>query len=137
MKTATFATGLIATALLATGCNGAETGGSGVSPSYPGTVGSGTSGSGSSGGASGGVTSSGPLGGSGVDMPKQTCNADAVKWAIGQTATDEVVERARRESGARVVRVIPPGLALTQEFMFGRLNINVDRLNVIQSVSCW
>ncbi len=126
MNNLTLGAGLIATALFATACNGAETGSSGV------TAASGT--------GSGGVSSSGPLqGNTGSDAPdpRQTCNADAVQWAIGRPATEEVVERAKRESGAKVVRVLPPGLSVTQEFMYGRLNINVDPLNVIQTVSCW
>jgi hypothetical protein len=105
--------GLIVTTLFASGCNGAETGQSGVS-------------------SPGGMQDSGK-----VSDPQQTCNADAVQWAVGLEATPETVERARTESGAKAVRVLPPDLAVTQEFRYGRLNLSVDKQNVITSASCW
>lgn len=109
---------LITTTLYASACNGSE-------PNF--TVGSGVA---ASGNLENGSESPPP-------DPKQTCNADKVQWAIGLEATDEVIERARKEAGAKIVRVLQPGLAVTQEFMYGRLNMDVDKTNVITSASCW
>lgn len=72
-------------------------------------------------------------------MPAQqmTCNADAAKpGAIGQAATDAVVEQARNDAGAKMARVLKPGQMVTMEFMDGRLNIDVDDSNVITNVRC-
>lgn len=142
--------GLIATAMFASACNGAETGTAGGSS---GTISSG----------SGGITSSGPLppakpksggalqgepgvgpqgtggdtnGGTASD-PRQTCHAEPVQWANGRPADRQLIEKLREQSGAEIVRVLPPGLSVTQEFRYGRLNVNVDDLNVITSISCW
>lgn len=153
MKYLAIGAGLIATAVFASACNGAETGGAGAGGPGAGSAaigsagpsggnsatvssgGSGVSGGGSSGSSSG--IGSRTLPGSGVAEPQQTCNADAIQWAIGQPATKAVIDRAQRESGAKAVRVLKPGTAVTQEFMYGRLNLNVDASNVIKTVSCW
>jgi hypothetical protein len=113
MRFSALGTGLFATVLLATACNGAETAGSGIS-------------------SPGGMKDGGN-----VQDPKQTCDPEKVQWAVGLAATEETVARAKAESGANLVRVLPPDLAVTQEFRYGRLNLNVDKLNVIQSASCW
>lgn len=65
------------------------------------------------------------------------CDADAAKPnAIGKVATAEVVDRARREAGAQMARVLKPGQMVTMEFREGRLNIDVDEANVITNLRC-
>jgi len=100
-------------------------------------------------GAKGGSTSQGSKGsgkkknnktvstGNPVPDPQQTCDAAKVDWAIGLEATPQIVERAKRESGANTVRVLSPDLAVTQEFLYGRLNLSVDREGIILSASCF
>lgn len=65
-----------------------------------------------------------------------SCNSDAARSAIGQAATADVVERARRDAGASTVRVLKPGQVVTMEYLEGRLNIDVDASNVITNVRC-
>lgn len=65
------------------------------------------------------------------------CNADVAKpHAIGKVATAEVVDRARRDAGAQVARVLKPGQMVTMEYREGRLNIDVDEANVITNLRC-
>ncbi|MEJ8572759.1 I78 family peptidase inhibitor [Microbaculum marinum] len=159
MKYLGLSIGLIATALFAGACNGSESGQadadlSGAAQTGSKQAGSGQSGSGQAGSGQAdsrksasnqsGVSSSSK--GSGKTRPQtreqpvdpqQSCSTDPIQWAIGIAATDETVQRAKAESGATSVRVLRPGLAVTQEFKYGRLNINVDDSNVITSVSCW
>jgi Peptidase inhibitor I78 family len=127
--------GLIATALFAGACNGADADASGGSSAI-GSSGRLADNSGTSASSPGsGTGSSGPA--TSAPDPKQTCNADGIQWAVGQPATPDVVERLKREAGAKAVRVLPPGVSVTQEFMYGRLNVNVDTSNVITTLSCW
>ena len=64
------------------------------------------------------------------------CQADAVAWAVGQPANEEVLARVWRESGAGLVRPIAPGQAVTRDFRRDRLNIHIDRSNVITAIDC-
>ena len=65
------------------------------------------------------------------------CNADAAKPnAIGKVATADVVDRARRDAGAQMARVLKPGQMVTMEYREGRLNIDVDEANVITNLRC-
>jgi len=66
----------------------------------------------------------------------QSCNADAARGAIGKAATPEVVEQARRESGAAIARVLKPGQVVTMEYRGDRLNVDVDDGNVVTNVRC-
>jgi hypothetical protein len=75
-----------------------------------------------------------PMGAAAQD---NTCKEAPAAWAQFQVATPDVVERAKRDSGAQIVRVIPPDTSAAQVFQNGRLNLEVDADNVIQSVSCW
>ena len=154
------ALGLAATLLITTACNSSESvsdegpnmtisssgdSGSGTSAGSNGSQGSGSASSGSKGGD--GSTSKGSKGsgkpgkkvsaGNPAPDPKQTCDAGKVDWALGLEATPQIVERAKRESGADTVRVLPPDLAVTQEFRYGRLNLSVDRDRIILSASCF
>ena len=65
------------------------------------------------------------------------CNAEAAKpGALGKVATADVLERARRESGAEMSRVLKPGQMVTMEYREGRLNVDVDAANVIINLRC-
>ena len=65
------------------------------------------------------------------------CDADAAKPdAIGKVATADVVDRARRDAGAQMARVLKPGQMVTMEYREGRLNIDVDEANVITNLRC-
>ena len=64
------------------------------------------------------------------------CSEAAARFAIGQTYSDELAERARQASGARLARRIEPGGAYTMELRPDRLNIEIDRGGVVQQLRC-
>ncbi|MFC0676396.1 I78 family peptidase inhibitor [Lysobacter korlensis] len=64
------------------------------------------------------------------------CNAEAVRWAIGREPTQDVVERARIESGSSAVRVIRPGDVVTMDHRTDRLNLDVNASNAITGARC-
>lgn len=64
------------------------------------------------------------------------CNAEAVRWAIGREPTQDVVERARVESGSSTVRVIRPGDVVTMDYRADRLNLDVNANNAITGARC-
>jgi hypothetical protein len=68
--------------------------------------------------------------------PVAACDATHVAWAVGQVADDALIERARVESGSTSVRVLRPGMVVTNDFNGARLNIRVDNERRVLSVSC-
>ena len=64
------------------------------------------------------------------------CDADAARWAIGQAASSEVVERIRIETHSQVARVIRPGQAVTMDFSAARVNVHVNERNAVTGVTC-
>ncbi|GHA87388.1 I78 family peptidase inhibitor [Cognatilysobacter bugurensis] len=64
------------------------------------------------------------------------CNAEAVRWAIGREPTQDVVERARVESGSSTVRVIRPGEVVTMDYRADRLNLDVNAQGAISGARC-
>lgn len=60
----------------------------------------------------------------------------SLKAYIGLTlGVDVTVEELKAVSGATKVRVIKPGTAVTMDYVITRLNVNVDNLYVIKSLS--
>jgi hypothetical protein len=74
----------------------------------------------------------------GGPLPPQhdPCTADAAHAYVGQVASADVVEQARRAAGAEVARVLHPNEAVTMEYRAGRLNLDVDERNVIVRLRC-
>jgi hypothetical protein len=71
-----------------------------------------------------------------VVQPVPTCNASAASFAIGQTATPQMIELARQASGATIVRTLSPGQPITLEYRPDRLNIEINFLRRIVGLSC-
>jgi hypothetical protein len=65
-----------------------------------------------------------------------TCVASQARWAIGKPASPELLERARVDAGAGLARFIRPDQPITLEFSGARLNLYLDRRDVVQSVIC-
>lgn len=65
-----------------------------------------------------------------------TCNAESARYAIGKAASEDVVDKARVDSGSSLVRVIAPGMAVTMDFRADRLNLDVNNRNAIIAVRC-
>jgi hypothetical protein len=64
------------------------------------------------------------------------CDATPLGWAVGQLADEALVERARRQAGAELVRVLRPGMMVTREFNAARLDIRVDNERKVLATSC-
>jgi len=64
------------------------------------------------------------------------CDAANAQSAIGQTASQEVVDKVVADSGSGSSRVIKPGQAVTMDFREDRVNIEVDAANVVTAVRC-
>ena len=78
-----------------------------------------------------GVRTGGPL-----PPQRDPCTAQAANAFVGQVASTDVVEQARRAAQADVARVLHPGDVITMEYRTGRLNLEVDERNVIIHVRC-
>ena len=65
-----------------------------------------------------------------------TCDASKTQWAVGERATTEVLERARTAARAATARFIRPNQPITMEFSPGRLNLELDKRDVVIGVTC-
>lgn len=69
--------------------------------------------------------------------PPNGCQAGpAVKALVGQRATREVLEQARQQAGARLLRVIGHDQMVTQEFNASRLSVLLDAQGRIAEIGC-
>jgi hypothetical protein len=64
------------------------------------------------------------------------CVAERARFVVGRPYSEAVAEEARQAAGARIVRKIEPGGAYTMELRPDRLNLEVDRADVVQRVRC-
>jgi len=64
------------------------------------------------------------------------CNAEPARALVGKPGTAENVEAARRLAGATVARVLKPGMVVTLEYRWDRLNVDVDEAGTIRNVRC-
>ncbi len=69
------------------------------------------------------------------DAPRE-CRNEPLKGFIGRPGDAGAIEGARRASGARSVRVLRPGEAMTMDFRADRLTIVVDEHRLIARASC-
>ncbi len=64
------------------------------------------------------------------------CNAQPAQFAVGQAYGEALADEVRRRSGASVVRVIRPGMAVTMEYSPQRLNLDLDASDRVTRVRC-
>lgn len=64
------------------------------------------------------------------------CRDFASAQFIGREATSELGVAMQRESGARVIRWVQPGMMVTMDFREDRLTVRLDERNRVQSASC-
>lgn len=64
------------------------------------------------------------------------CRPETLAALVGKTASQDVVDKAVRDSGARHARVVKPGMAVTMDFREDRLTVRVDANNRIEGASC-
>ena len=70
------------------------------------------------------------------DTGAYTCQDSSLQQFVGQPATQEVGAQMLRASGARTVRWVRPGMAVTMEFSPERLTVHLDEAGRVQSASC-
>ena len=73
-----------------------------------------------------------------TQMPAEprVCAAGPAEVLVGERYRRHVPTRAKRLSGARVVRVVMPGEVVTQDFREDRLTVRVDHQRLITAVRC-
>jgi len=64
------------------------------------------------------------------------CNPDVLAQFNGKVASEALVKQAVAKSGAKHVRVVKPGMAVTMDFREDRLTINVNEKNEIERIGC-
>ena len=69
-------------------------------------------------------------------MPAGECNADGAQAHLGEKATAAVGATLLAETGARVLRWVPPRTAVTMDFRADRLNIDVNERGAISGLRC-
>jgi len=65
-----------------------------------------------------------------------TCNAEAAQSYVGKPASDANVQAAFKASGAKGMRSIKPGQAVTMDYREDRVNIHQDASGNIERISC-
>ena len=68
--------------------------------------------------------------------PSGPCDATGAQSLIGRSATSELASEALSRTGAKALRWIQPGQAVTMDFREDRLNIELDGGNRIVRISC-
>ena len=64
------------------------------------------------------------------------CDASKAQWAVGQAASQDVVDKIVRDSGSSTSRVLKPGQPMTMDYREDRVNIHTDDKNVVTEVKC-
>ena len=68
--------------------------------------------------------------------PSGACDARKLSWTVGLVADDALIERSRTESGSTTVRVLRPGMMITNEVNPARLNLRIDNARKVLAYSC-
>ena len=71
-----------------------------------------------------------------VGGSEQVCKADDLDDLVGKPGTSDLGAAALKRSGAKSLRWIQPGTAVTMDFRRDRLNLHLDRHNVVTRVNC-
>ncbi len=64
------------------------------------------------------------------------CKADAARSLIGKERSEAVGADARRLTGARTIRWIRPGDAVSMDYRTDRLNIHLDGRGRVERIDC-
>ena len=65
-----------------------------------------------------------------------TCNAEPAQSHVGKPASDANVQAAFKASGAKTMRSIKPGQAVTMDYREDRVNIHQDASGNVERISC-
>ncbi|SMF78895.1 I78 family peptidase inhibitor [Allosphingosinicella indica] len=69
-------------------------------------------------------------------MPSGECKAEAAATLVGQAASPELGADALRLTGAKGLRWIRPGDAVTMDYRSDRLNVKLDDSGKVESFNC-
>jgi hypothetical protein len=69
-------------------------------------------------------------------VPIADCRNEPLGQFIGQSASQELGARLLAASGARTIRWVPKGGAVTMDFRADRLTVQLDGANRIESAQC-
>jgi hypothetical protein len=64
------------------------------------------------------------------------CREGSARFAVGEAYSAALAERARQTAGARIARKIEPDGAYTMDLRADRLNLEVDRADVVRRAWC-
>lgn len=64
------------------------------------------------------------------------CRSDALAQFVGQPASEDLGARMLRASGARTIRWVPKGGAVTMDFSPTRLTVQLDGSSRVETASC-
>lgn len=64
------------------------------------------------------------------------CNSQAAQFAVGQQASQALLEQARARSGSLMARILGPHDAVTMDYRSERLNLNADDSGKIIRANC-
>jgi hypothetical protein len=64
------------------------------------------------------------------------CDAAPAQGLVGHEATSALGAEALRLSGARMMRWLPEGTIVTMEYRADRLNVHLDRRNMVARITC-
>ena len=64
------------------------------------------------------------------------CRSEQLNQFVGQKATAELGAKMLEVSGARILRWVAPGMAVTMDFQENRLTVMYDRDSLITQASC-
>ena len=65
-----------------------------------------------------------------------TCNAETAQSHVGKPASDANMQAAFKASGAKTLRALTPGQAMTMDYREDRVNIVQDASGNIERISC-
>ena len=71
-----------------------------------------------------------------MPAPGVQCDANRLTNVIGQRRSPRVEMRAKRASGANIVRWLEPGAMMTMDFRADRLNLNLGKDGRINGAGC-
>lgn len=71
-----------------------------------------------------------------VSSEPTSCGAEHVRHVVGKERTPALAEEVARRSGAKAIRWISPGMAVTMDYREDRLNVDLDDRDVITGVRC-
>jgi hypothetical protein len=65
-----------------------------------------------------------------------TCDSTSIQQFVGREVTADVRTQMKQVSGAVIVRIVPPGVAITMEYSSQRLTVFTDASNRVERISC-